>query len=103
MSKVTKTQTIVLVSYSTPAIPACFENSLYHHLLDNVWGHRSEADEDVRVYCASHINPKLITEITYQFDSDFFHDDLADEIGELISEQLDVWMAKNNIEELVTA
>lgn len=103
MSKVTKTQTIVLVSYSTPAIPACFVDSLYNHMLSNVWGQRNAADEDVRVYCANHINPKLITEITYQFGSDFFDDDLADEIGELISEQMQVWMAMNNIEELVTA
>ena len=102
MSKVTKTQTIVLVSYSTPAIPACFANSLYQHLLDNVWGHRSEADEDVRVICDSIKDPTCIAEITYQFGSDF-DEELADEIGELINEQMDFWIAKNNIEELATA
>ncbi|HQR86935.1 MAG: hypothetical protein B7Y05_07505 [Polynucleobacter sp. 24-46-87] len=102
MSKVTKTQTIVLVSYSTPAIPACFAKSLQKHLQSQVWESRSHAEEDVRVICDDYKNPKFITEIRYQFGEDFY-DNLADEIGELISEQMDVWMAINNIEDLTTA
>lgn len=102
MSKVSKTQTIVLVSYSTPAIPACFKQSLYQHMFDNVWAQRREAEEDIRVVCDSIKTPQFITEITYQFGENF-DDELADEIGEMISEQMDVWYAKNNIDELVTA
>jgi hypothetical protein len=41
-----------------------------------------------------------ITEIRYQFGSDF-NEDMADEIEELLNEQLKVWLAKNNIEEFV--
>lgn len=102
MSKVTKTQTIVLVSYSTPAIPACFAKSLSQHLFDNVMSPRNEAEEFVRVICDSYKAPQFVAEITYQFGIDF-NDDLADEIGDLISEQMSVWMTKNNIAEFVTA
>ncbi len=101
MSKVTKTQTIVLVTYSTPSIPACFAKSLSQHLFDNVMGPRNEAEEFVRVICDSHQVPKYVTEITYQFGSDFY-EELADEIAELLDEQIAVWMAKHNIEELAT-
>ncbi len=101
MQKVNKTETIVLVSYSTPAIPACFKNSLYQHLFDNVWGYNGHrVEEDLRVICDSFQDPKYITEISYQFGSDF-DEDMADEIEELLNEQLEVWLAKNNIEELV--
>jgi hypothetical protein len=102
MSKVTKTQTIVLVTYSTPSIPACFAKSLSQHLFDNVMGPRNEAEEFVRVICDSHQAPKYVTEVTYQFGCDFY-EELADEIAELLNEQIAVWMAKNNIEELVAA
>jgi hypothetical protein len=100
MQKVNKTETIVLVSYSTPAIPACFKNSLYQHLFDNVWGQRNEAEEDLRVMCDGIGDDLHITEIRYQFGSDF-NEDMADEIEELLNEQLKVWLAKNNIEEFV--
>ena len=101
MQKVNKTETIVLVSYSTPAIPACFENSLYQHLFDNVWGYNGHCvDEDLRVICDSFQDPKYITGIRYQFGSDF-DEDMADEIEGLLNEQLEVWLVKNNIEELV--
>ena len=100
MQKVNKTETIVLVSYSTPAIPACFKNSLYQHLFDNVWKPRREVEEHVSVICDRFQEPKYITEIRYQFGSDF-DEDMADEIEELLNEQLEVWLAKNNIEEFV--
>lgn len=97
MSKISKKQTIVLVSYSTPTIPACFAQSLYQHMFDNVWAQRCEAEEDIRVICDSIKEPKYITEIRYQFGSGF-DDDLANEIGELINEQFVAWCAKNNID-----
>ncbi len=99
--KVNKTQTIVLVSYSTPLIPACFSKNLSQHMFDNVWGPRCEVEEHISVICDKPKDPKFITEIRYQFGSDF-DDDLADEIGELINEQMDIWLAKNNIDELVS-
>lgn len=100
MSKVNKTQTIVLVSYSTPLIPACFSKSLYQHMFDNVWGLRSEVEEDIRVVCDDTKSPKYITEIRYQFGNDF-SEELADKIGELINEQMIIWLAKSSIDEIV--
>lgn len=102
MSKIFKSQVIVFVNYSTPAIPACFQQSLNRHMLDNVWAQRHEAEEDIRVICDSIKAPQYITEIRYQFGEDF-NEYLADEVGELISEQFDVWCAKNNIDELISA
>ncbi len=93
MTKVNKTQTIVLVSYSTPLIPACFSKNLYQHMFDNVWGPRSEAEEDIRVICDKPNDPKYINEIRYQFGSEF-SEELADEIGEMIGEQMDIWLKK---------
>lgn len=98
MSKITNTETIVFVSYSISPIPACFENSLYQHMLDNVWGVSREVEEDIRVICNFIDGAKFIDEIRYQFGSNFCLE-LADEIGELISEQLDVWLVKNRIED----
>lgn len=102
MSKIYKANTIVLVSYSTPSIPACFHQSLSQHMFDNVWAQRHEVEEDIRVMCDSTKNPQFITEIRYQFGEDF-DEDLADEVGVLISKQFDVWCAKNNIDELISA
>lgn len=99
MSKISKTETIVLVSFSTPAIPACYEKSLYEHLLDSVWGARRDTEEDIRVFCNLIDGERFITEIRYQFGSNFY-EEIADEIGELISEQLEVWLVKNSIDEL---
>ena len=98
MLKITNTETIVLVSYGITPLPACFENSLYQHMLDNVWGVNREVEEDIRVTCNFIDGTKFITEIRYQFGSNFC-EELADEIGELISEQLDVWRVKNPIDE----
>jgi hypothetical protein len=99
MSKLYKNDTIVLVSFTTPPIPACYAKSLYQHLFDNVWETRREAEEDVRVFCDSNDGTEFISEIRYQFGSDFY-EEMADEIGELISDQFDVWLVKNCIDEL---
>ena len=98
MSKITNTETIVFVSYSISPIPACFENSLYQHMLDNVWGHSREAEEDIRLICNFLNGTKFIDEIRYQFGSNFCLE-MADEIGVLVNEQLEVWRVKNRIDE----
>ncbi|PUE35536.1 hypothetical protein [Limnohabitans sp. Hippo4] len=98
MSKIHKKDTIVFVTFTTPPIPACYEKNLYQHLFMNVCAVRGEVEEDIRVMCDNKGDTKFIAEIRYQFGEDFF-EDMADEIGELISEQLDIWLAKNCIEE----
>jgi hypothetical protein len=98
MLKITNTETIVLVSYSIPPLPACFENSLYQHMFDNVYGDSSEVEEDILVICSFIDETKFITEIRYQFGSNFC-EERADYVGELISDQLEVWHVKNRIDE----
>ena len=96
MSKIRTVESITFVNYEISPIDGGLKNSLYQHLLDNVW--RGEADEDVRVICNGQ-SGNVVTEVRYQFGADFdIH--LAEEIGQLIEEQIAVWKAKNNIPEL---
>ena len=96
MSKIRSVESITFVNYEITPIDGAFKNSLYQHLLDNVWG--GEADEDIRVICNGP-SGNVVTEIKYQFGDDFdFH--LSEEIGKLIEKQIEVWISKNSIPEL---
>ena len=47
MANITNVETMIFVSYQIEPIPAAFEDSLYQHLFDAVWGDRSMVDEDI--------------------------------------------------------
>jgi hypothetical protein len=102
MSKITNIEKMIFVTYEITPIPAVFENSLYKHLLHEVWGYRSMVDEDIRVVALNANGVSNICEIRYQFGEDY-DEDLAEEIGELIDTQINVWSAKHNIADLVSA
>jgi len=101
MSYVRTDETAIFVTYEITPLKGHFKNSLYQHLFDNVWGERREAEEDIRVVCDKTTN-NLITGIRYQFGSDFDADE-AKKVGELIDKQIRVWIAKNNIADVVEA
>jgi hypothetical protein len=101
MSKIRSVENITFVNYEITPIDGAFKDSLYQHLLDNVWGQRGEAEEDIRVICNGP-SGNDVTEIRYQFGDDF-DDHLAQEIGQLIEKQIAVWIAKNSIQELSEA
>ena len=101
MSKIRSVDSITFVNYEISPIDGAFKNSLYQHLLENVWGQRGEAEEDIRVICNGP-SGNVVTEIRYQFGDDF-DDQLAQEIGQLIEKQIAIWIAKNNIPELTEA
>lgn len=102
MSKITDVETMIFVTYQIEPIPATFENSLYQHLLDAVWGDRCEVDEDICVIVHSFEGESWISEIRYQFGEEYSKF-LAQEIGELIEKQIGVWAVKKNINEIFIA
>ena len=102
MSNITDVETMIFVTYQIEPIPAAFEDSLYQHLLDAVWGDRGMVDEDIRVTVYSFEGESWISEIRYQFGEDY-DKFLADEIGELIDKEISVWAAKTNFKDIVAA
>ncbi len=102
MSNITDVETMIFVTYQIEPIQAAFEDSLYQHLLDAVWGDRCEVDEDIRVMVHSFEGESWISEIRYQFGENYskFY---AQEIGELIEKEIGVWAAKTNINDILTA
>ena len=100
MSNITNVETMIFVSYQIEPIPAAFEDSLYQHLLDAVWGDRGMVDEDIRVTVYNFEGESWISEIRYQFGEDY-DKFLADEIGELIDKEISVWAAKTNVYDIV--
>lgn len=102
MSNITDVETMIFVTYQIEPIPGAFENSLYQHLLDAVWGDRREVDEDIRVMVHSFKGESWIREIRYQFGEEYSKY-LAQEIGVLIEKEIDVWAAKENIHDILTA
>ena len=98
MAKIVKT--VVFVTYSITPISAAFEESLERHLFKEVWGDRSEADEDICVLTNTVNNNKMITEVRYQFGYSY-DEDRAEEIGELIDEQISRWADKTSVWEVL--
>ena len=102
MSNITNVETMIFVTYQVVPIPAAFEDSLYQHLLDAVWGDMSAVDEDIRVMVHITKGGKFISEIRYQFGENY-DEFYADEIGELIEKEINVWAAKTNFKDIVAA
>ena len=100
MSNITDVETMIFVTYQIEPIQAAFEDSLYQHLLDAVWGDMSAVDEDIRVMVHITKGGKFISEIRYQFGENY-DEFYADEIGELIDKEIGVWAAKTSISELI--
>ncbi len=100
MSNITNVETMIFVTYQVEPIPAAFEDSLYQHLLDAVWGDRREVDEDIRVMVHSFEGESWISEIRYQF-GESYDEFYAEEIGELIDKEIGVWAAKTNAYDIV--
>jgi hypothetical protein len=102
MSHITDVETMIFVTYEIEPISAAFEDSLYQHLLDSVWGDRSMVDEDIRVMVNSWEGESWISEIRYQFGEEY-DKFLAREIGELIDKEIKVWAAKTNVHDIINA
>jgi len=102
MANITNVETMIFVTYEISPIPAAFEDSLYQHLLDAVWGDSGMVDEDIRVMVHSFEGESWISEIRYQFGENY-DEFYADEIGELIDKEISVWAAKTNFKDIVTA
>ena len=102
MSNITNVETMIFVSYQIEPIPAAFEDSLYQHLFDAVWGDRGMVDEDIRVMVCGFEGELWIREIRYQFSEDC-DEFLMREIGELIDKEISVWAAKTNFKDIVAA
>ena len=100
MANITSVETMIFVTYEIAPIPAAFEDSLYQHLLDAVWGDMSAVDEDIRVMVHITKGGKFIREIRYQFGENY-DEFYADEIGELIDKEISVWAAKTNVYDIV--
>ena len=100
MSNITSVETMVFVTYEIAPIPAAFEDSLYQHLFDAVWGDSGAVDEDIRVMVHVTKGGKFIREIRYQFGENY-DEFYADEIGELIDKEISVWAAKTNVYDIV--
>jgi len=91
-----------LVEYEIVAIKAEYENSLYQHLFDKVWGFWGEVEEDIRVLTDNLKSPSKIISIRYQFGLNFDEDKL-EEVGEKINEEIGVWIEKNSAKDCVFA
>ena len=102
MANISNVETMIFVTYQITRIPAEFENSLYQHLLDAVWGDRRMVDEDIRVMVYGCEGESWISEIRYQFGEEY-DNFLAEEIGELIDKEISVWVAKNNVHDAICA
>ena len=100
MAKIIESQMQVFVTYKLNPVPETFEDSLYKHLLSEVWGDSRWVDEDIRV-CTDLVNGKrMINAVLYQF-GERYDEDLAEEIGELIDEQISRWAAKTSALDLL--
>lgn len=90
-------KTEIFVYYPIKPVKACFKNSLYKHLLDSVWGERGHPEEDIRVMNELHLDEnKPMDIVRYQF-GDFYHaEEFKDEIGELIDDEFNKWVANNS-------
>ncbi len=100
MAKMIETQMQVFVTYKIDPIPEAFEKSLYEHLLSTVWGDSRWVDEDIRV-CTDLVNGKrMISTVLYQF-GERYDEELAEEIGELIDEQISRWASKTSVWEVL--
>jgi hypothetical protein len=92
MSNIASTDAVFFVNYQITPIPGIFKNSLYQYLLENVWGERGMADEDIRVLVCNSNEGSWIREIRYQFGEDFDLE-LIKEIGDLVEKQITTWSA----------
>ena len=96
-------QSEIFVFYPITPIKTAFQNSLYHHLLDNVWGERREVEEDIRVGDYSNGEPKVLDVVRYQFGNTQQAEDYCDEIAHLIEKHIEEWAAFNGGYEIVGA
>lgn len=94
MAKIVDTDSQVFVTYEIDQIPQNFKDSLYQHLFTEVWGKDSWAEEDIRVIVNSINGREVINQVRYQF-GDRYDEIFAEEIGDLIDEQINVWTRKN--------
>lgn len=97
---------VVFVYYPIKAIKPCFEDSLYRYMFDNVWAYvGAEVDEAITVMNEYNLpGDRPINVVRYQFGDIYTAEEKKDEIGELINENFNKWLAMNsNIEESVFA
>jgi hypothetical protein len=98
-----ESETEVFVTYPIKPIKFEFEDSLYKHLLQNVWGDRREVEEDIRVGDYRYGKPNALDVVRYQFGDRYQAEEYCDEIAELINKHIEQWVCKNGGYEIVGA
>ncbi len=94
MANIVDTEFQVFVTYEINPIPQNFEDSLRRHLLTKVWGNDHWADEDITVVVSSVNGKPMVNKVCYQF-GERYDGSVAEEIGDLIDEQVNVWASEN--------
>ena len=100
MSNITSSKMVVFVYYKINPLNSAFEDSLYRHLLSEVCIKRNGWGESISVMTDKFKNPKYITEIRYQFGSDF-DEDMIEDVGELINNDIIRWIVKTKVSEII--
>lgn len=90
MSKIASVEKAIFVNYEVNPIPGVYRDSLWHHLLETVWGDRSWVDEHIQLL----EDNGWIHAVRYQF-GECFSDELTQEVGELIEKEIKHWSIKN--------
>jgi hypothetical protein len=97
MSNVSKIETVVFVYFSIKPIPIAFKESLYDHLMSNVWRARGgEVEEAICLNGSFGASKDFITDVRYQFGENFDQYEVED-LAELIDEQISVWSSMANV------
>lgn len=102
MAMIIDTKIEVYVTYKVDPIPGAFQDLLCLHLLETVCGDSNWPDEYIFVTVENIKGVSTITEIKYQF-GERYDEYLAEEIGELIEEQINVWMCRTSIADVLEA
>jgi hypothetical protein len=100
MSNITSSKMVVFVYYKINPLNSAFEDSLGEHLLSEVCMKRNGWGECINVIIDKFKSPKYITEVRYQFGSDF-DEDMIEEVGELIDNEINRWAAKTKVAEMI--
>jgi len=102
MAIITSKRTDVFVTYTIKPISAAFKDALEKHLTKFVCNKRREWNEHLSVMVDVYRDPNNITSIRYQFGTDF-DDYMADDVEELIEEEINAWLCKASIADVMEA
>jgi hypothetical protein len=93
---------VVFFEFPLAPIAEQHQQSLYKHLLENVWGVYRSPTEDIRVCNNLWLRDGDIDEIRYQIDLESAEDRFG-EIAELIEQEVKIWFERMGGYEAVCA